>query len=109
MLLGHEDAVKEFMKLNQIGVNIALSELIGCGKINFIEFSKYYVTQLTDRHYRDHQAIASLGLMLASYCFKDESEGGKNARKHLYNSGAFTGSEFGNKLEAEFGNKEEQG
>lgn len=72
-----------------------------------VSFRRKYI-----HHYPVHscpakafEGILRSMLMLASYCITDPSPGGKNARKHLYESGAWTGddgSTFGKQLESEF-------
>lgn len=82
-----------------------LIDLLESGDIQFEKLATMYVEKLQGERTKNQHSIATLGLMLAGYCMTDKSIGGKNARKHLYESGAWTekdGSIFGKNLAEEF-------
>lgn len=94
-----------FKKLEGWQQKLFLIDLLEDGTIKFEQLATSYVEKLQKERKEKQHANATLGLMLASYCITDPSPGGKNARKHLYESGAWTGddgSTFGKQLESEF-------
>lgn len=98
-------ALEIFEKMNQLEIIIVLFELLKSGKLNYVELSKVYAEHLEEMNRKDRHSIATLSLMLSYYAANDQSAQGKNCRKHIYESGAFTGGDgsiFGEKLHEEF-------
>ncbi len=103
-----EDIKKAFKMLESWEQKLVLVDLLEDNTIKFEELATQYISKLQKERKEKQQANATLGLMLASYCITDPSPGGKNARKHLYESGAWTGddgSTFGKQLSKEFDNQ----
>jgi len=106
MITSIVEAIRELEKWEK---NDLLVALLDSGIVDFVDFAKMYVKILEGRNHRKECSINTLGLMLGSYCMHDNSPGGKNARRHLYESGAYTeqdGSGFGRMLGEEFKVKE---
>ncbi len=105
----YNNAIEAFKKLDSLSASAVILQLLKDNKISFIKISELY-TKILEEDAKENQAsIATLGLMLASYCITDTSPGGKNSREHLYKSGAFghgCGSPFGKQLDEEFGDVE---
>lgn len=103
--LGIEEVKAAFKKLHELDRRIFMIDLLEDGTIQFEKLATTYIEKLQKERTHKQHANATLGLMLASYCITDPSPGGVNARKHLYESGAWTGidgSTFGKQLEKEF-------
>lgn len=102
---------KNFKSLDQFQRTRFLVDLLEDGTIQFETLVQSYVDKLkTERTQNDH-AKNIFALLLSSYCITDPSEGGKNARRHLYERGMYTGKDgsiFGQQLEKEFGNNNNQ-
>lgn len=103
------EAIEIMKKLKPDEISLVLIELFNAGKVDFIEVTQLYVKQLEKAKKLNNDSIASLGLMLATYCIHDKEPHGKTARQHLYESGAFggenDGSSFGKQLDEEFKNE----
>lgn len=100
-----EDVKTSFKSLEGWQQRLVLIDLLEDGTIQFETLATLYVEKLRNERQQKQHANAVLGLMLSSYCINDPSPGGKNARKHLYESGAWTGTDgsiFGKQLEEEF-------
>lgn len=100
-----EKIVNKISELNGYGKRILMLKIFERDVINFPDVSEAYVKALEAGNKKKETSINTLGLMLASYCINDKSNGGKNSRKHLYESGAFTendGTPFGRQLSEEF-------
>lgn len=94
-----------FRQLEDWQQRLVLIDLLEDGTIKFEKLATQYVEKLQAERTQKQHANAILALMLSSYCINDPSPGGKNARKHLYESGAWTGADgsiFGKQLEEEF-------
>lgn len=103
--LGIEEVKAAFKGLHELEKRLFLIDLLEDGTIKFEQLAVAYIEKLQKERTQKQHANATLGLMLASYCITDPSPGGVNARKHLYESGAWTGddgSTFGKQLEKEF-------
>lgn len=100
-----EEIKSSYKKLENWQQRALLIDLLEDGTIQFETLATLYVEKLRNERQQKQHANAVLGLMLSSYCINDPSSGGKNARKHLYESGAWTGTDgsiFGKQLEEEF-------
>ena len=81
----------EIKSLDKLERKALMLLLVDKDVIEFVDLATAYVSALRQRNSIKVHSRSTLGLMLASYCINDPSPGGKNARKHLYESGAFGG------------------
>lgn len=105
-----DELVKKVAELNVSGKRLFMLRIFENKVIDFSDVAACYVKTLEEENTHRRRSVATLGLMLASYCITDSSPGGKNSRSHLYQSGAFTeqdGSAFGKMLSEEFKNTKE--
>lgn len=110
MLQSIDEIEQKVSELSNTGKTILLIRLFEKGHIDFVEVAKSYISHLEKIERKQRGSISSLGLMLAAYCINDKSSGGKNARRHLYESGAWTkndGTPFGRQLADEFDAEQE--
>lgn len=108
MAIGHENALAEMMKLNEIGVRLVLFELLKTGKLSFTLLTEHYVKYLESGNTEKEHTIGALSLHLGLVAGSNKSPFAKDSRKFLYDKGLYTGKDgsiFGKQLEDEFGNK----
>lgn len=98
---------EEVKALSQIERHVLLLDLLCEKVVCFTEVSELYVSSLETKETKRNHSMGGLVLLLSMYCADDATPAGKNARKHLYESGYYTekdGSGFGKKLGDEFNN-----
>jgi len=97
-----EEFVNEFKGLSSIERRFVLIDLMEADLVEFEELATLYIKKLKAGREKASAHRSTLGLFCGVYSMTDKTDHGKHVRKFLYDSRDFTASKFGDALELEF-------